>query len=47
MANGAYMGHGETYLDAHDILWWSKAPPRIPIPSARGSRQGYWQHSAL
>jgi hypothetical protein len=24
MANGAYMGHGETYLDAHDILWWSK-----------------------
>src|ERR1039458_1516529 len=24
MANGAYVGHGETYLDAHDILWWSK-----------------------
>ncbi|MCX6629605.1 MAG: DUF5605 domain-containing protein, partial [Candidatus Solibacter sp.] len=24
MTNGAYMGHGETYLDAHDILWWSK-----------------------
>ncbi len=21
---GAYVGHGETYLDAHDILWWSK-----------------------
>jgi len=36
MAYGAYMGHGETYLDAHDILWWSKggilhgqSPPRI------------------
>jgi len=24
MANGAYVGHGETYLDSHDILWWSK-----------------------
>ena len=24
MANGAYVGHGETYLDPHDILWWSK-----------------------
>jgi hypothetical protein len=24
MASGAYMGHGETYLDVHDILWWSK-----------------------
>jgi hypothetical protein len=24
MTNGAYMGHGETYLDPHDILWWSK-----------------------
>jgi hypothetical protein len=24
MTNGAYVGHGETYLDAHDILWWSK-----------------------
>jgi hypothetical protein len=24
MASGAYVGHGETYLDAHDILWWSK-----------------------
>ncbi|MCU1237329.1 MAG: hypothetical protein JWP63_5296 [Candidatus Solibacter sp.] len=23
-AAGAYVGHGETYLDAHDILWWSK-----------------------
>ncbi|MEO7145645.1 MAG: DUF5060 domain-containing protein [Bryobacteraceae bacterium] len=21
---GAYAGHGETYMDAHDILWWSK-----------------------
>ena len=21
---GAYVGHGETYLDANDILWWSK-----------------------
>lgn len=21
---GAYVGHGETYLDPHDILWWSK-----------------------
>ena len=23
-ASGAYVGHGETYLDPHDILWWSK-----------------------
>lgn len=23
-AYGAYVGHGETYLDAKDILWWSK-----------------------
>jgi hypothetical protein len=23
-AMGAYAGHGETYLDASDILWWSK-----------------------
>jgi hypothetical protein len=23
-AAGAYVGHGETYLDAHDVLWWSK-----------------------
>jgi hypothetical protein len=22
--SGAYVGHGETYLDPHDILWWSK-----------------------
>ena len=22
--SGAYAGHGETYLDPHDILWWSK-----------------------
>jgi hypothetical protein len=22
--SGAYVGHGETYLDVHDILWWSK-----------------------
>lgn len=22
--NGAYGGHGETYLDAKDILWWAK-----------------------
>lgn len=21
---GTYVGHGETYLDPHDILWWSK-----------------------
>jgi hypothetical protein len=34
--SGAYVGHGETYLDPHDILWWSKggvlhgeSPPRI------------------
>jgi len=34
--NGGYAGHGETYLDEHDILWWSKggrlkgeSPPRI------------------
>ena len=24
MTSGAYVGHGETYLDAHDVLWWSK-----------------------
>ena len=23
-ASGVYVGHGETYLDPHDILWWSK-----------------------
>jgi hypothetical protein len=22
--NGTYVGHGETYLDPNDILWWSK-----------------------
>ena len=22
--SGAYVGHGETYLDPNDILWWSK-----------------------
>jgi hypothetical protein len=22
--SGAYAGHGETYLDPHDVLWWSK-----------------------
>jgi hypothetical protein len=22
--HGGYCGHGETYLDEHDILWWSK-----------------------
>jgi hypothetical protein len=34
--NGGYAGHGETYLDEHDVLWWSKggrlkgeSPPRI------------------
>ncbi len=21
---GGYAGHGETYLDSHDVLWWSK-----------------------
>ncbi len=21
---GVYVGHGETYLDPHDVLWWSK-----------------------
>jgi hypothetical protein len=33
---GTYVGHGETYLDPKDILWWSKggvlhgaSPPRI------------------
>ena len=33
---GGYCGHGETYLDSEDILWWSKggllhgkSPPRI------------------
>ncbi len=24
---GGYAGHGETYLDDHDILWWSKGGP--------------------
>ncbi|HEY3456278.1 MAG TPA: DUF5605 domain-containing protein [Bryobacteraceae bacterium] len=24
VTQGAYVGHGETYLDPHDILWWSK-----------------------
>ena len=23
-AHGAYAGHGETYLDSKDVLWWSK-----------------------
>ena len=23
-ASGAFVGHGETYLNPHDILWWSK-----------------------
>jgi hypothetical protein len=34
--SGCYVGHGETYLDPNDILWWSKggvlhgeSPPRI------------------
>lgn len=34
--NGGYAGHGETYLDPQDVLWWSKggrlhgaSPPRI------------------
>jgi hypothetical protein len=22
--NGVYIGHGETYLDPNDVLWWSK-----------------------
>ncbi len=22
--NGCYVGHGETYLDPNDVLWWSK-----------------------
>jgi hypothetical protein len=21
---GGWVGHGETYLDPHDVLWWSK-----------------------
>jgi hypothetical protein len=24
LVNGAYCGHGETYIDANDVLWWSK-----------------------
>jgi hypothetical protein len=24
ITSGAYAGHGETYLDSHDVLWWSK-----------------------
>lgn len=23
-ANGCYVGHGETYLDPNDVIWWSK-----------------------
>jgi hypothetical protein len=33
---GTYVGHGETYLDANDVIWWSKggllhgqSPPRL------------------
>jgi len=33
---GTYVGHGETFLDPHDILWWAKggvlhgqSPPRL------------------
>ncbi len=33
---GTYVGHGETYSDPHDVIWWSKggvlhgqSPPRI------------------
>jgi hypothetical protein len=33
---GCYVGHGETYMDPNDVLWWSKggvlhgeSPPRI------------------
>ena len=36
LLDGGHAGHGETYLDDHDILWWSKggrlkgeSPPRI------------------
>jgi hypothetical protein len=36
IAVGCYVGHGETYLDPNDVLWWSKggvlhgqSPPRI------------------
>ena len=36
MVGGAYVGHGETYLDSNEVLWWSKggvlhgdSPPRI------------------
>jgi hypothetical protein len=35
-ASGVYVGHGETYLDPHDVVWWGKggelhgeSPPRI------------------
>lgn len=35
-ARGVYCGHGETYLDPNDVLWWAKggvlrgtSPPRI------------------
>jgi len=35
-AVGCYVGHGETYIDPNDVLWWSKggvlhgeSPPRI------------------
>jgi hypothetical protein len=24
ITTGAYVGHGETYLDPQDVLWWSK-----------------------
>ena len=33
---GTYVGHGETYLDPHDVIWWARggklrgqSPPRI------------------
>jgi hypothetical protein len=33
---GTYVGHGETYLDPHDVIWWAKggvlrgqSPPRL------------------
>ena len=24
IASGVYVGHGETYLDPHDVLWWGR-----------------------
>ena len=46
--SGAYAGHGETYLDPNDVLWWSKggvlkgeSPSRIAF-----LRKKFWRTRA-